>query len=92
VEEDNIRDISIALGAVAPTVLKPRKIEDLLRNARIDDMELWKRASELVRRDIRPANDIRGSTWFRRILSNHLFLNAYHEINKKYTFLISQQS
>lgn len=70
VDAGTIFDIRLALGSVAPTVVRCRKAEAALRGRRVIDIEA--RASEdgdwlgVVRDDISPIDDVRASGAYRR--------------------------
>jgi CO/xanthine dehydrogenase FAD-binding subunit len=61
------RSARIALGSVAPTVVRARHTEEALGNgATIDD------AVEVLRREIVPIDDIRSTAEYRRLVSGNL--------------------
>jgi carbon-monoxide dehydrogenase medium subunit len=58
-------DIRIALGAVAPTVIRARKTEDLLRGRTID-AALLAEAAESAMQEATPIGNVRASAAYRR--------------------------
>jgi len=79
-EEWNLfRDIRIALGSVAPTVKRARKSEELLKSSRLNEELMWE-AAELVRDEISPITDIRGSAEYRRELAVNLVFKGLWEL------------
>lgn len=64
---DTVREVRIALGAVAPTPLRARQAEDTLRGQKASH-ELIERAGKLAAAASRPISDIRGSAEYRRHL------------------------
>jgi len=66
-EEDELvcKEIRIALGVAAPTPMRARKAEGLLRGKRISD-ELMEEVSEVASREAQPRDSIRGEAWYRR--------------------------
>ena len=61
------RSARLALGSVAPTVVRARHTEEALGNgATIDD------AVEVLRREIVPIDDIRSTAEYRRLVSGNL--------------------
>jgi len=66
-ERDTIKDVRIALGAVAPTPLRAREAENALRGQK-PSAELLARAGKLAAAVARPISDIRGSAEYRRHL------------------------
>jgi CO/xanthine dehydrogenase FAD-binding subunit len=63
-DEDNIKDIRIALGSVAPTVVRCSKTEDVLRNRKLDAAALSAAREELAR-EVSPIDDIRSTANYR---------------------------
>jgi CO/xanthine dehydrogenase FAD-binding subunit len=68
VEGGTLRDVRLALGAVAPTPLRARKTEAALEGKSIDDA-LIDAAAEALDAEIAPIDDHRGSAWYRRRLA-----------------------
>jgi len=68
VEGGTLRDVRLALGAVAPTPLRARKTEAALEGKTIDDA-LIDTAAEALDAEIAPIDDHRGSAWYRRRLA-----------------------
>jgi carbon-monoxide dehydrogenase medium subunit len=64
-EGDYCRDIRIALAAVAPTPMRARRAETLLRGARLNP-DLVAAAALAAREEARPISDVRGSDAYRR--------------------------
>src|SRR5918911_2128178 len=62
---DRIRDARIALGAVAPTVVRARAAEAYLKGRRLD-AAACKEAGRLACEGIAPIDDVRGSASYRR--------------------------
>ncbi len=57
-------DVKISLGAVAPTPVRARHAENLLKGKEFDETRI-KEASKAVLKDISPISDVRGSKWYR---------------------------
>ncbi len=68
VEGGTLRDVRLALGAVAPTPLRARKTEAALEGKTIDDA-LVESAIDTLDNEIAPIDDHRGSAWYRRRLA-----------------------
>jgi len=72
IDEGKISDIRLALGSVAPTVVRCPKAEAALRGRGVIDVEAEARASGdgdwlgVVRDDISPIDDVRASGAYRR--------------------------
>jgi carbon-monoxide dehydrogenase medium subunit len=61
----NDPDVRIVLGAVAPTPIRARKAEDLLRGRKWNG-ELVKRAAQAAAEEARPIGNVRASAEYRR--------------------------
>jgi aerobic carbon-monoxide dehydrogenase medium subunit len=61
------REVRVALGAVAPTVLRARSAEALLRGQRLE-AGLVQQAARAATEDARPIDDIRGTARHRRAI------------------------
>ncbi len=68
-----IRDARLALGAVAPTVVRPRKVEEELRGRKLSREDLEPLCAELSAAT-RPITDVRGPDWYRREAAGRLLL------------------
>lgn len=66
-EGDILRDIKIALGAVAPTPIRARKAEEILKGKKLGD-RLLEEASRAASNESRPIDDTRSSAEYRRKL------------------------
>jgi aerobic carbon-monoxide dehydrogenase medium subunit len=61
----NCEDVRIALGAAATTPVRARKVEDALRGQRVTPAGI-KDAAALVRDEVDPLDDLRGSASYKR--------------------------
>lgn len=68
VEDGVIAGVRIALGSVAPSVVRARSAEAALIGQKLDD-RLLREVSRLVVNDISPISDVRASAWYRRELA-----------------------
>ncbi len=66
-----LKDVRIALGSVAPTVIRCTKTEDALRGRRLDD-DAIRAAREQLGREVKPIDDIRSNARYRRKVSCNL--------------------
>jgi carbon-monoxide dehydrogenase small subunit/xanthine dehydrogenase small subunit len=71
--EGKWRQVRIALGAVAPTVVLAERAADLLMSARFDE-DLLVRAANLAANECSPIDDIRSTTGYRRKLVRGLVM------------------
>jgi carbon-monoxide dehydrogenase medium subunit len=62
---ERCQDVRIVLGAVAPTPMKAKEAEKVLKDKKIDD-DLIERASQAVLNECRPITDVRASAEYRR--------------------------
>ena len=69
-----IKDIKIAYGAVAPTVIRLKKVEEFLKSKTISEYTL-KEAKQIVMDEISPIDDIRATAEYRKeVAGNLMFL------------------
>jgi CO/xanthine dehydrogenase FAD-binding subunit len=71
VEGDGLREVRIALGSVAPTVLRCRRTEEVLRGRSLDG-ELIKAAADELARELAPIDDIRSTARYRTRVAQNL--------------------
>lgn len=71
VRPDVFEDVRVALGAVAPTVVRARTVEKALDGKRLDT-ETARHVSKLAFRDCVPITDIRGSQGYRQEMACNL--------------------
>lgn len=58
------QDVKIALGAVAPTPMRARKAESVLKGQKVT-AALIEKAAQLASEEARPITDVRGSAYYR---------------------------
>ena len=71
VSDGTCRDVHVVLGAVAPTPMRARQAENVLRGKKIS-RELIDEAGRIAAAESKPISDIRGSIEYRRNLVNVL--------------------
>jgi xanthine dehydrogenase small subunit len=74
----SIASVAIALGAVGPTIIRPRQTEDFLRGQPFTEATM-RQAGELAVSEVSPISDVRGSADYRYQLTRNVFLKFYHE-------------
>jgi carbon-monoxide dehydrogenase medium subunit len=80
VKEDNFcKDVSIVLGSVAPTPIRVKGAEDILKGKKITS-DLIKKASQTSAEACQPISDIRGSAGYRKKLVEVLVQRALEGI------------
>ena len=70
-DRGTILDVRLALGSVAPTVVRCRAAEDALRGRTLDDAAIA-RAGEALDADIAPIDDLRSTAEYRRAVARNL--------------------
>ena len=71
VQDGTIHDVRLALGSVAPTVLRCRQTEGVLRARPIDDQVIESARAQLIG-EIAPIDDIRSTAIYRRAVAANL--------------------
>ena len=71
-------DIKVVLGAVAPTPIRDKKTEALIRGKRIDDT-LINESAESASAEAHPISDVRASAWYRTEMVKALTRQALRE-------------
>jgi carbon-monoxide dehydrogenase medium subunit len=66
-EGEVLKDVKIALGAVAPTPIRAKKAEEILRGKKLDP-GLLEKSGQAASGEARPIDDIRGSADYRKEL------------------------
>ena len=66
-EGEVLKDVKIALGAVAPTPIRAKKAEQILRGKKLDQ-RLLEKSGQAASGEASPIDDIRGSADYRREL------------------------
>jgi CO/xanthine dehydrogenase FAD-binding subunit len=81
VESGEIRDVRIALGSVAPIVLRAVQTEQALRGSRITPSVVG-RAREMLAREIAPIDDIRSTARYRLCVAQNLLEEFLSQLAK----------
>lgn len=63
-----VEEVRVALGAVAPTPIRGRKVEEALIGRATDEANIAQ-AAEWVKNEVRPISDVRASAEYRRDMS-----------------------
>ena len=82
VRSDQCEDIRLALNSVAPTILRARKAEEVVRGKRVTD-ELLRVMGEVAATEVDPTDDARGSPDYKRDLVKVLVRRAAQEALKR---------
>jgi carbon-monoxide dehydrogenase medium subunit len=78
-QDDVVKDARIALGAVAPTVIRVKKAEHVLTEKKLNE-ELIEQVATISADTITPIDDIRASARYRRLAVRGLIRRALNEI------------
>jgi len=70
---NRVRDVRVAFGSVAPTVVRCTNVEAAVR-ARIEDGELDRAVSAALRLDISPVDDLRSTARYRLRVAQNLLI------------------
>jgi carbon-monoxide dehydrogenase medium subunit len=63
-----MEEVRVALGAVAPTPLRGRKVEEALKGKEANEENIAQ-AAEWIKNEVRPISDVRASAEYRRDMS-----------------------
>jgi carbon-monoxide dehydrogenase medium subunit len=73
-------DLRVALGAVAPTPIRGRKVEEALKGKEASEQNIAA-AAELVKGEVKPISDLRASEEYRREMSAVLTRRVLGQVN-----------
>lgn len=76
---NEVEDIRVAVGSVAPIPLRLEKVEIFLKGRTINQ-ETLKDALKVIDEQIKPISDVRASENYRRMVIGSLFQDAFKEI------------
>ncbi len=65
IKNGRFRDLRLALGAVAPTPMTSRKVEETLRDAEVNP-KIIEKAAARIKEEVNPLTDVRASAAYRR--------------------------
>jgi CO/xanthine dehydrogenase FAD-binding subunit len=81
--KNKVGDIKIALGAVAPTVIRAYRTEEYLTGKELNQDNIA-RAAELLTDEARPIDDIRSIAEYRKLMVGVLFKRGLGDITKSH--------
>jgi carbon-monoxide dehydrogenase medium subunit len=76
---DVVIDARIALGSLAPTIVRASEVEVFLRGKRLD-VEVRREAGRLARNAVAPIDDVRGTAGYRLLTLEHLVAHGLERI------------
>jgi len=85
-EYEVCKDIKLVLGAVAPTPMRTRKAEQILRGKKVDET-LINETAKVASDEVRPISDVRASAEYRKQMVEVLTRRAIREAMAKPSFL-----
>ena len=74
----HIEEARIAYGGVAPTVIRLPKTEAFLAG-KAPSLEVFERAGEIARGEVKPISDVRGSAEYRLLLAENIMSKFFYE-------------
>ncbi len=77
-ENDKIKEMRIAFGSVAPTVIRLRDVEEFAKGKKITK-EFVDEISKMVKNDVKPIDDVRASAQYRQKLSSNIVYRMIEE-------------
>jgi CO/xanthine dehydrogenase FAD-binding subunit len=77
--DDRVKDVRIALGSVAPTVIRCALTEQMLRGSKLG-AEIIQKARESLGREITPIDDMRSNAGYRRLVACNLLEDFLAEV------------
>jgi len=77
--DDTILSCRLALGSVAPTVIRVSAAEEFLKDKECTD-KLVSEMGEIVAKSISPIDDIRSTAWYRCQLANVMAQDAFNSV------------
>ena len=75
-----VHDVRVALGSVAPTVVRCRAVEDAVRGKQVTP-EVVAAAAQALLRDIAPIDDVRSTAAYRRRVSQNLMADFLRKLS-----------
>ncbi len=81
-DEIKCRDAKIALGCVAPTVIRATKAEEVLKGEELDE-EIIVRAAQISTEETRPISDVRSTAEYRKEMARILVRDALGQASER---------
>jgi CO/xanthine dehydrogenase FAD-binding subunit len=82
VEAGRLESINIAVGSVAPTVIRASQTERLLSGATLD-FALIQQAIQMIAREIKPISDLRSTEHYRRIVTGNVLAKFLRQLGER---------
>ncbi len=78
-----IQTFSLAFGGVGPSVLRMSKLEQMAVGQKLE-ANLFKAMAKMLKQEITPLSDVRGSADYRHQLCHNLLLKFYDEVARQF--------
>ena len=82
VTNNTCEDVKIALGSVAPTVIRARKVEEVLKGKKLEE-KVIRKAAEAAAEEAKPITDIRSTAEYRKEATKVLVRRAIDKALEK---------
>ncbi len=79
-QKNHFKKAFVSLGAVAPTVVRARLVENALENDEVDSLDKIMYIAHLAYREVSPISDVRGSIEYRRDMSINILYEGLAEL------------
>jgi len=79
-EKNRFKKAFVSLGAVAPTVVRARLVENALISEEVDSLDKIMYIARLAYREVSPISDVRGSIEYRRDMSINILYEGLSEL------------
>ena len=79
-QKNHFKKAFVSLGAVAPTVVRARLVENALENNEVDSLDKIMYIAHLAYREVSPISDVRGSIEYRRDMSINILYEGLAEL------------
>ena len=80
--DGTISDCRVAIGAVGPTPLRLRNVEDLLKGKR-PGFDVYEAAGNLTRETVEPIKDVRSTAEYRRAVSKTIIMDTLDRATRR---------
>jgi CO/xanthine dehydrogenase FAD-binding subunit len=82
VGDDRVEEARVALGSVAPTVIRAQEVENVLTGRVLDD-DAVEQAAQRASEAARPIDDVRGSADYRKMVVGGLMRRALRDLRRQ---------
>jgi len=79
IQQGKFEEVRVALGAVAPTPIRGRMVEETLKGRGVNEQKIAQ-AAECIKKEVKPITDVRASEEYRREMSYVLIRRVLEQI------------